>query len=262
MRPQSPIKIDIKDKIIGGPRSLICLPLMAADHATLVDQARAATALDPDLIEWRVDAFTPLSQPDAVKDALAALHTTCRGLPLLFTCRSPLEGGGQQLSPEDRLALYRMAISSGQADLIDIELSSGDEMVQTLRRLCRRAGVKLMLSYHNFEGTPDGETLLRLFREAEKAGADIAKIAVMPQESLDVLTLLTAACKARRHYLKIPLVAISMGREGAVSRVAGGLFGSDMTFASGAATSAPGQLPIEDLKKIWSVLPWHGEGSP
>ncbi len=261
MRPESPIKIDIKDKMIGGPRSLICLPLMAADHATLVDQARAAIALGPDLIEWRVDAFTPLSRPDAVKDALAALHTTCRGLPLLFTCRSPLEGGRHPLPSEDRLALYRLAITSEQVDLIDIELSSGDEMIQVLRPLCRRAGVNLMLSYHNFEDTPDGETLLGKFREAEKAGADIAKVAVMPQESLDVLTLLTAACKARRHYLKIPLVAISMGCEGAVSRITGDLFGSDITFASGAATSAPGQLPIEDLKKIWSLLPWHGASS-
>jgi len=240
---------------------LVCLPLMASDHKTLEDQAREAVVLEPDLIEWRVDAFHPLSRIDAVEEALAALGTTCPDLPLLFTCRAPQEGGGQSLSPEDRLALYRMAITSEQVALIDVELSSGDEMVQTLRRLCRRAGVKLMLSYHNFEGTPDGDTLLRIFREAEAAGADVAKIAVMPHDGLDVLTLLTAACKARRHYLKIPLVAISMGREGAVSRITGDLFGSDITFASGAATSAPGQLPIEDLKKIWSLLPWHGSSS-
>ena len=72
MRPQSPLQITIKDKIIGGPRSLVCLPLMASDHKTLEDQAREAVVLEPDLIEWRVDAFHPLSRIDAVEEAARA----------------------------------------------------------------------------------------------------------------------------------------------------------------------------------------------
>jgi 3-dehydroquinate dehydratase-1 len=65
------------------------------------------------------------------------------------------------------------------------------------------------------------------------------------------------ACEARRQHLKIPLVAISMGSLGAISRIAGGLFGSDITFASGIKASAPGQLPLDDLKKAWKALPRH-----
>jgi 3-dehydroquinate dehydratase-1 len=56
--------------------------------------------------------------------------------------------------------------------------------------------------------------------------------------------------------MKIPLIAISMGHEGVITRIAGGLFGSDITFASGTATTAPGQLSIMDLRKAWSVMSW------
>jgi len=256
MRPQSTVNITIKDKIIGGPLPLICLPLMADNQALLLEQAQAAPTLQPDLIEWRVDALDTLSDMVSVRETLSALHATCRSLPLLFTCRAPQEGGVRALAPEARLSLYQMAIASGQVDLIDVELSSGADMIQELRSMCRSAGVKLVLSYHNFDHTPDSDALLKTLQDAEQTGADIAKIAVMPNDCHDVLTLLNVTCTARSKYLKIPLIAIAMGDTGMITRIAGGLFGSDITFASGAASTAPGQLPIDDLRQAWSVLPW------
>jgi len=261
MRPQSTVTINIKDRIIGGPLPLICLPLMASHQTALMEQAQAISSLQPDLIEWRVDALNTLSNVASVSETLSALHAISRSLPLLFTCRALQEGGLQAMDPETRVSLYQMAIASGQVDLIDIELSSGADMIQKLRALCRSAGVKLVLSYHNFDHTPDSETLLQKLLEAERSGADIAKIAVMPSDCHDVLTLLNVTCAARSRHLKIPLIAISMGAEGMITRIAGGLFGSDITFASGVATTAPGQLPVNDLRKVWSVLPWQGESS-
>ena len=261
MRPQSTVKIKIKDRLVGGPRPLICLPLMADTQAALLEQAQAMATLRPDLIEWRVDALQTLSDIAAVRETLSALYARSRALPLLFTCRALHEGGQQAMDPEARMALYQMAIASGQVDLIDIELSSGADMIQELRSMCRSAGVKLVLSYHNFDHTPDSDALLQKLLDAEKTGADIAKIAVMPRDCHDVLTLLNVTCAARKRHLKIPLIAISMGLEGIITRIAGGLFGSDITFASGTAATAPGQLPIEELRKAWSVLPWQGKPS-
>lgn len=261
MRPQSTVKIRIKDKIVGGPRPLICLPLMADDQALLLEQAKAIPTLRPDLIEWRVDALKSLSDMDAVRETLSALYARSRALPLLFTCRAPQEGGLQAMGPALRRQLYQLAITSGQVDLIDIELSSGADMIQELRSMCRSAGVKLVLSYHNFDYTPDSGALLQKLLEAEQTGADIAKIAVMPNDCHDVLTLLNVTCAARSKHLKIPLIAIAMGIDGIITRIAGGLFGSDITFASGTTATAPGQLPIDDLRKAWSVLPWQSEPS-
>ena len=138
--------------------------------------------------------------------------------------------------------------------MIDIELSSGPDTIQALRSVCRPAGVKLILSYHDFERTPDNDALLQKLLDAEQAGADIAKVAVMPRDSQDVLTVLNVTHLARQQ-MKIPLIAISMGR-GRHYPHRRGPFGSDITFASGTATTAPGQLSITDLRKAWSVLSW------
>jgi len=257
MRPQSAVQIDIKGRKIGGPAPLVCLPLMATNLSELAEQSRAAVQLGPDMIEWRVDAFEAVGDLAAVKTALNAVYRESRSLPLLFTCRDASEGGKQVIAPGQRGRLYELAVASGKVDLVDIELSSGTDMIAELVARCRSKGVKLVLSYHNFEETPDHDTLLQKLREAENAGGDIAKVAVMPREERDVLTLLMVACEARRQHLKIPLVAISMGSLGAISRIAGGLFGSDITFASGIKASAPGQLPLDDLKKAWKALPRH-----
>jgi 3-dehydroquinate dehydratase-1 len=85
-------------------------------------------------------------------------------------------------------------------------------------------------------------------------GADIAKVAVMPKDYADVLTLLSATLKARKGAVKVPIVTMSMGSEGGITRLAGGLFGSDITFAIGKESSAPGQIPIGDLRKAMAVL--------
>ena len=259
MRSQSKIQIPIKGKIIGGHRPLICLPLMAATPSALLEQARTMTALKPDMIEWRVDAFDTLTDQQSVKAALTILADICRSLPLLFTCRAADEGGMQALNSAERLALYRMAVASGIVDLIDIELASGTAIIDELQHACAAAGIKLILSYHNFNDTPDVRTLLQILTNAEKSGADIAKIAVMPKKNQDVLTLLNAACEARSRHLNIPIVAISMGAAGVITRIAGGLFGSDITFASGPQVTAPGQLSVEKLRKAWSVFPWEDE---
>jgi 3-dehydroquinate dehydratase-1 len=261
MRPQSKVRITIKGRIIGGPRPLICLPLMAGDRTALMEQAATIASLKPDMIEWRADAFDRVTDTASAGQALRTLHARCQALPLIFTCRAAAEGGRQALAPETRLALYQMAIRSGQVDLIDIELSSGDATIQTLRPMCRSAGVKLVLSYHNFDLTPGRDVLRRKLQQAEKAGADIAQIAVMAQDGHDVLTLLQAAWEARSRYLTIPLIAIAMGAQGAITRIAGGQFGSDITFARGLKSSAPGQPGIEALRMAWSLLPWQNEPS-
>ena len=259
MRPQSEIQITIHGRVIGGPRPQICVPLMAASREALLEQADTVDQLQPDLIEWRVDALEELADLGAVRQTLAALRAGRPALPLLFTCRAGEEGGVQTIAPGHRRDLYLMAISTGLADLIDIELASDPLTIRTLQKQAAAAGVRLILSFHDFGRTPDRGVLVRKLREAERAGADIAKIAVMPSTCRDLLTLLDAACEARRRFLKIPLIAIAMGEGGLLSRIAGGLFGSDIVFASGGIATAPGQIAIQDLRKVWSVLSWPEE---
>lgn len=57
-----------------------------------------------------------------------------------------------------------------------------------------------------------------------------------------------------RKKLRIPLISMSMGPYGAMTRLFGWTFGSALTFAVGASSSAPGQVPIEDLNTALAIL--------
>lgn len=255
MRYRCKNPLTIRGKVLGGLVPLICLPLVAADQAALLEQANDILTFDPDVIEWRVDKF------DAIRDnthtvlaALEALRETIGDIPLIFTCRVIDEGGFQEISRKDRLGLYLSAIASGLIDLADIEISSGEAMIGEISAACRNAGSKLILSYHNFNETPEAGFILDRLSKAKELGGDVAKVAVMPKNYKDVLTLLGATYQARTELLDIPIITMSMGSEGAITRIAGGLFGSDLTFALGRAGSAPGQIPIDALRKAWEAL--------
>ena len=109
------------------------------------------------------------------------------------------------------------------------------------------------MSNHDFHQTPAKADITGRLKKMEEAGADICKIAVMPQSPADVLTLLDAtweACQTANH----PIVTISMGKLGLISRIAGSTFGSAITFGTAGTASAPGQLDSASLKNILDVL--------
>jgi 3-dehydroquinate dehydratase-1 len=54
-----------------------------------------------------------------------------------------------------------------------------------------------------------------------------------------------------------PLISMSMGSLGSISRIAGENFGSAVTFATVGAASAPGQFPIRELRMMMDAL--HGK---
>jgi len=243
----------VRGRLIGGKRPLICLPLVAATEDYLCQAARKCLALAPDLLEWRVDFFTAVDDLEAVVAALAALRRELGDVPLIFTCRDVAEGGARRLDAAYRLRLAAMALISGQCDLLDVELAVGEEAIAALRPLAAASGVGLILSYHDFTATPDETAIFAKLRQARDSGAHIAKVAVTPQKAEDLLALFAATCRARRE-LDLPLVTIAMGDDGRLSRIAGGLFGSDITFAAGTETSAPGQIAAGTLREAMQLL--------
>ncbi len=254
MRQQSRKKVTVRGKVIGGPRPLVCLPLVAKEKKALGHEAGELIALQPDMLEWRVDAFTGAEDVESCLSALRELRTIVGETPLIFTSRIDREGGMQKISQQSRLALIIRAMESGLIDLVDVELCNEREFIEEVGAKAREYDVKLILSYHNFRETPSEESLAAKLKEAERLGADIAKIAVMPNDYGDVLTLLSATNKARNGLVAIPMVTISMGDAGRISRIAGGLFGSDITFGAGRDASAPGQLAFHDLKAGLALL--------
>jgi 3-dehydroquinate dehydratase I len=243
--------VRVKGRTIGGQAPLVCLPLVAADRISLLEQAEALLPLDPDLLEWRVDAFGDI---DASLDALKDLTKAIDSVPLIYTCRIDLEGGMSALARDKRLAVIEAAIESGLVDVVDIELCNDAAFIETVLAKAAANGTKVILSFHDFDRTPEESAILERLQRAQEMGADIAKVAVMPKNHQDVLVLLAATLKARSGLLEIPIVTMSMGAEGVVTRLAGGLFGADITFAIGKNASAPGQVPIAALRQAMALL--------
>ena len=151
------------------------------------------------------------------------------------------------------LALYEAIAASGCVDLLDFEMDNAADDLARVRALAHQHRLPLVLSFHDFHRTPPAADLLARFAQAQRLGADIAKVAVMPQSMADVHVLLGATLQASGE-LAIPVISMAMGGLGAVSRVAGGVFGSALTFAVGASASAPGQIAIEDVRAAVAVL--------
>lgn len=254
MRPQSEKKVTVRGKVIGGLDPLVCLPMVAGEKAELLGQAGELMPLAPDLLEWRIDGYDAVEDSAACLDVLAELKAVMGQTPLIFTCRIHAEGGFKEIPRDKRLKLITAALESGGVDLVDIEMCNDPDFVAAVKQQAADCGAKLILSYHNFTETPDEAFILDKLLRAQEMGADVAKVAVMPRDYGDVLTLLNATWKARNGKVRIPLVTLAMGPEGGVTRLAGGLFGSDITFAVGKKVSAPGQLPIGDLRQVMAVL--------
>ncbi|MDP3618791.1 MAG: type I 3-dehydroquinate dehydratase [Ramlibacter sp.] len=226
----------------------ICAPLVARTREAILEEVKAVAHKRPDILEWRVDFFEGIGDAQAVVEVAAAIREAAPGIALLLTRRSAREGGQTiGVSEEQVIDMYRAACASGHIDLVDYEMSNGAEQVAQVRAFSKGHGVQLVLSFHDFSQTPDAQELATHFVMAQRLGADVAKVAVMPRDMDDVIVLLKATLDASRG-LEIPVVSMAMGSHGAVSRVCGFTFGSAMTFAVGQNSSAPGQMPIEDVQ--------------
>ena len=243
-------------RIRGKPAKypLICAPLVGDRSDAIVAEAAAALAARADIVEWRVDHFRDIASLQSVVETGKAVRRALPGVPLLFTRRSVAEGGQPVPIGEGAIVeLYEAACAEGIADLVDFEMSASRAGMAAVREASRRHGVGLVCSFHDFERTPPLAELTAQFRRAEQLGGDVAKVSVMARGPEDALTLLAATQQASRA-LAPALIGVSMGPHGALSRIAGFAFGSALTFGVAAAGSAPGQMPIGELRAAIELL--------
>lgn len=240
--------------LASGRVPAICIPLVGTSAEAIIAELDASRSQRPDAFEWRADYFEAVADPHAVVEVARRLRERAESVPLLFTCRREDEGGRPTtLGTSQRVALYEAVFASGFADLADFEIGNGATAFGAVSRGARRYGVTLVGSYHDFDRTPEPRELAECFAQAKREGADVAKVAVMPNDPSDVLALLDATWRAAQT-LDMPLISMAMGSLGALSRIAGHLFGSSLTFAAGEKASAPGQMPIDALREAIALL--------
>lgn len=206
-----------------------------------------------DIVEIRIDYLKEKKDKTFLTSLLQELKAILQNIPVLCTFRTKAEGGEQELTLNEYEEILDICLDSGAIDWLDVEFFRDDAL---FRRICQKAKAKqvtIVASSHDFSQTSPSKELFLILQQMEQAGADIAKIAVMPQNEKDVLSLLEASCFAKEH-LKIPFIAISMGKLGTVSRLCGETFGSCLTFGTAGKASAPGQIDAKKLKEILQIL--------
>jgi len=168
--------------------------------------------------------------------------------PWIACHRSPSEGGQGSADVDERLAALEEAVAAG-ASFVDVEVAMPD-VRNRARKLARNA--RVILSYHDFEGTPDAQSLRNIVAGEVQCGADICKVVTTCTSVDDNVRLL----RLYRGVRQSGLVAFGMGPMGAVSRVLAPLHGASFTYASLADghESAPGQLTVEHLVAFYEGL--------
>lgn len=227
---------------------LICVPLTGKTNAELKEQLIKVITLEPDMIEWRADFYEQLNQSEKVVQVIEMIKNITK-IPLLFTIRSENEGGERiPLNELEKVELLQLICQKTSVDVIDYEVENDADLVGLVRDSAKRHDVEFILSYHHFSQTPENDELINIAEKMERSGADIAKIAVMPTSRSDVTRLLDITSHLDES-LNVPIITMSMGELGIISRVIGWAYGSRLTFAVGVESSAPGQVPVGKLKK-------------
>lgn len=243
---------EVKGLKIGEGKPKVCLPIVGKNDQEIFEQALSFNGVQFDVVELRIDFYKDIFNKEALLNMLKKLRSMINQ-PILLTYRSLKEGGQIQLNDEQYKELITIVCNSGYIDIVDIELLSGNALVYTLVEIAHEAGVKVIMSNHDFHKTPDSLELEDRLDKMEAFDADICKIAVMPQTNDDVVRLLNVTYKMSNRLSK-PLITMSMGSLGVVSRICGEVFGSSLTFATKGKASAPGQINVEDMNHILEVV--------
>lgn len=250
--------VEVRGVKIGAGIPKICIPIVGKTKEEIFASANRAKEAFCDVAEWRADWFDEVFDFAEVEMVLQKLRVILAEIPLLVTFRTKNEGGEKAISPEDYIIFNQNVIKTGYADLVDAEIFFADDVLKKIVSKAHSVGVKVIASNHDFSKTPQKEELVRRLKDMEEWGADIAKIAVMPEYKKDLLTLL-AATECAAEEMQIPVVTMSMGEIGLLSRLSGEIFGSALTFGTAGAASAPGQMDAVELRKILTLIHKNSE---
>ena len=242
--------IEVRSITLGDGVPKICIPVTAHDERELRTQIEKILEAPCDMVEWRADFFEDYRTPGWLPEMLGILRNALGEIPLLFTFRTKAEGGEREVTLEEYEQINLEAASTGIPDLLDLELNRGERFFCDIIRKLHASGTKVIGSFHDFDQTPGKEGIIEILCTMQKCGADITKAAVMPRKEEDVLVLLEASLEMKRYKSDRPFITMSMGSLGAVSRLAGSLTGSALTFATAGRASAPGQMEAELLARL------------
>jgi 3-dehydroquinate dehydratase/shikimate dehydrogenase len=220
----------------------ICIALGFTDADKLLEHARREVESGETFLEFRLDRLEHPKQGIKAIQRFLKAHAECT---VLATCRRHQNHGKFNGSVEEQFQLLDDAINAGAA-AVDVEIETAEVAGPRLESL--RARARLILSYHNFEGTPAMEVVLRRMMRIPADGYKLVTTARKPSDNYRVLSL------ARLHP-RVPVIPLAMGELGFPSRVLSTMFGGLYTYAtpSTAEGTAAGQVCARQLRQLYRI---------
>ena len=220
----------------------ICVSILPQTVSEALNLIEKAEKHKPDFIEVRLDCIREVAKLADIAE--------CTKIPLIATNRTANCGGAFSGSKSERQQILLEAAEKG-FKYVDIELSvfGLKDIVKDLRQL----GVKPIISFHDFRGTPSKSKMQEVFRNQIENGAEVCKVVTTAktiEDNLIVLDFLSEASKSAK------VVCFAMGPLGKISRLLSPLFGGFFTIASleSGKETASGQMTVEELKTAYRAL--------
>ncbi len=230
------------------------VPITAKNKEQALAQAQViANTADADLAEFRIDL---LSFASDTKQVIALGHELKKILgnkPMIATIRTKNEGGQLEISDADYGKTYQAYLKNPFMDWLDVEMFRDQKVVSEIVQKAHQKKVLVVMSNHDFQKTPSQDEIEKRLLKQDQMGADVLKIAVMPKSKQDVFTLMNATLKVSQQTTK-PLLTMSMGQLGTISRVATANMGGSYSFGMIGQASAPGQIDVTKLKQILQTV--------
>lgn len=253
----------IKGVTLGRGIPKIAVPITGISNREIRDQLARLDLKKIDLVEWRADFYKEVSSIENTLNVLEEINKKAGGKPIIFTLRTESEGGQLEISLQDYIKTNKKVSESGLADIIDVqaffppsdESSGKDEglklekkSIKELINTIKTDGLEVIASYHNFSETPGEEEIEEILAELNRLGS-IIKFASMAGSPEDVFRL-RGSIDRSRSFIRKPIIGISMGEIGKVSRITQDSAKSCISYAGLEGEVAPGQLSLGELYEI------------
>ena len=232
------------------------VPITAKTKEQALEQAKVIAANpDADLAEFRIDLLDFANDTKQVIALGQELRQILATKPIIATIRTHNEGGKLTISDADYGKTYQAYLNQPQPfmDMLDVEMFRDQQVVKNTVKLAHDKKVLIVMSNHDFQKTPSEDEIFKRLLKQDELGADILKIAVMPQSKQDVFTLMNATLKVSQQSKK-PLLTMSMGKLGTISRIATANMGGSFSFGMIGEASAPGQIDVTQLKQFLKTV--------
>lgn len=253
-RPGMSVPFVWKDTMFGGAVPVICVPLTAKSETDIVAEARTVKALKPDMVEVRADYWDCIEDTDAAIAVLKKVRKIMTDTPILLTVRIKSERGYKDVADEAKFAFLHKAVAYKLVQLVDMELAYGVQAIREFADSLENTGVLLVVAHHDMTATPTPDAICDIMEQEIAAGGDVAKIVVKPNTEEDVLAFLSGVLAFRRQNPEYPIIASASGDIGRITRLVGGLFGIDLTFAAGVKGSNPTQMPVSVVREAFKTI--------